>query len=122
MQTKRWGTEHESVVPYKAFQTSDGFLTLGTGNDVQFASFCDRISTPELATDERFANNACRVKNRGQLYEIIEPILKTKTNREWMKIFEGVPFPCGPVNDMAQVRVVKNINIVIYRLLKKVKF
>lgn len=106
MHTKRWGTEHESLVPYKAFQTSDGFLTLGTGNDVQFGSFCDRISTPELATDERFVNNACRVKNREQLYEIIEPILKTKTNSEWMEIFEGVPFPCGPVNDMAQVRVV----------------
>lgn len=104
MLTKRWGTEHESMVPYKAFQTLNGFLTLGTGNDAQFRSFCDRISNPELASDERFLNNDCRVKNRKQLYSIIEPILKTKTNEEWMEIFEGVPFPCGPVNDMAQVR------------------
>lgn len=104
MLTKRWGTEHESMVPYKAFKTLDGFLTLGTGNDLQFKSFCDRVSTPELAIDERFVNNACRVKNREQLYSIIEPILETKTNEEWMTIFEGVPFPYGPVNDMAQVR------------------
>lgn len=103
MHTKRWGTEHESMVPYKAFETSDGFFTLGTGNDVQFRSFCERISIPELAKDERFSNNDCRVKNREQLYNIIKPILKTKTNDEWTKIFEGVPFPCGPVNDMAQV-------------------
>jgi len=104
MLTKRWGTEHESVVPYKAFKTSNGFLTLGTGNDGQFKSFCDRISIPELATDERFVDNECRVKNREQLYNIIEPILKSKTNEEWMNIFEGVPFPYGPVNDMKQVR------------------
>lgn len=108
MLAKRWGTEHESLVPYKAFQTSDGFLTLGTGNDVQFRSFCERISVPELCADERFANNACRVKNRKQLYAIIEPILRTKTNDEWMEIFEGVPFPYGPVNDMAQVRTHAN--------------
>jgi len=105
MLAKRWGTEHESMVPYKAFQTSNGFLTLGTGNDVQFRSFCERISKPELATDERFVNNACRVENREQLYDIIKPILNSKTNEEWMEIFEGVPFPCGPVNNMAQVRI-----------------
>lgn len=104
MHTKRWGTEHESLVPYKAFETSDGFLTLGTGNDAQFQSFCERISMPELAADERFVSNSCRVQNRKLLYEIIEPILKSKTNEEWMRIFEGVPFPYGPVNDMAQVR------------------
>ncbi|XP_060834028.1 succinate--hydroxymethylglutarate CoA-transferase [Rhopalosiphum padi] len=115
MLTKRWGTEHESVVPYKAFKTSNGFLTLGTGNDGQFKSFCDRISIPELATDERFVDNECRVKNREQLYNIIEPILKSKTNEEWMNIFEGVPFPYGPVNDMKQAfnnEHVKDINIV----------
>ncbi|VVC35457.1 Hypothetical protein CINCED_3A025250 [Cinara cedri] len=115
MHTKRWGTEHESLVPYKAFKTSNGFLTLGTGNDVQFRSFCDRISIPELAADEKYATNACRVKNRELLYKVIEPILKTKTNEEWMTIFEGVPFPCGPVNDMAQAfsnEHVKEIGIV----------
>lgn len=105
MLTKRWGTEHESVVPYKAFKTSNGFLTFGTGNEAQYKSFCDRISMPELTTDERFVNNECRVKNREELYKIIEPLLESKTNEEWMKIFEGVPFPVGPVNDMKQVRI-----------------
>lgn len=104
MLAKRWGTEHESMVPYKAFQTSNGFLTFGTGNDAQFRSFCERIEIPELATDERFVSNACRVKNREQLYSIIEPIIGTKSNEEWMEIFKGVPFPYGPVNNMAQVR------------------
>ncbi|CAH1722332.1 unnamed protein product [Aphis gossypii] len=115
MLTKRWGTEHESVVPYKAFKTSNGFLTFGTGNEAQYKSFCDRISMPELTTDERFVNNECRVKNREELYKIIEPLLESKTNEEWMKIFEGVPFPVGPVNDMKQAfnnEHVKDINIV----------
>lgn len=103
MLAKRWGTEHESVVPYKAFRTADGYLTLGTGNDAQFRSFCERIGMPELAADDRFADNARRVDNRKQLYGIIDPVLASKTNAHWTRVFDGSPFPVGPVNDMAQV-------------------
>lgn len=103
MLAKRWGTEHESVVPYKAFRTADGYLTLGTGNEAQFRSFCERIGVPELADDDRFADNARRVANRKQLYEIIDPVLASKTNAYWTQVFDGSSFPVGPVNNMAQV-------------------
>lgn len=93
------------MVPYKAFRTADGFLTLGTGNDAQFRSFCELIAAPGLAANERFANNARRVENREQLYAVLEPIMEAKTNDQWMEIFQGAPFPVGPVNDMAQVSV-----------------
>ncbi|XP_050545014.1 succinate--hydroxymethylglutarate CoA-transferase isoform X2 [Daktulosphaira vitifoliae] len=95
IQTKRWGTEHESIVPYKAFKTLDGFFTLGAGSDCQFKSFCELIHRPELAKDERFMTNVSRVKYRDQLYRIIEPILASKTNCEWTNTFNGAPFPCG---------------------------
>ncbi|XP_050420377.1 succinate--hydroxymethylglutarate CoA-transferase [Adelges cooleyi] len=115
IQTKRWGTEHESVVPYKAFKTNDGFFTFGAASNAQFLSFCQKICLPELAVDERFASNAARVEHRQQLYEIIEPILASKTNSEWVEVFDGVPFPFGPVNDMTQAfnnEHVKDIGLV----------
>ena len=29
----RWGTGHASIVPYQAFKTQDGYITIGCGND-----------------------------------------------------------------------------------------
>jgi len=35
-EAKRMGTSHPSIVPYESFQTKDGFLTIGCGNDLQY--------------------------------------------------------------------------------------
>jgi succinate--hydroxymethylglutarate CoA-transferase len=29
---QKWGTAHESIVPYQSFKTKDGWITIGTGN------------------------------------------------------------------------------------------
>lgn len=36
-EARPWGTEHESIVPYQAFETSDGrHYVVGAGNDAAF--------------------------------------------------------------------------------------
>jgi hypothetical protein len=37
----RLGNAHPNIVPYEAFQTSDGYIILAVGNDGQFARFCE---------------------------------------------------------------------------------
>ena len=34
-EAKRWGTAHESIVPYQAFECQDGMFMVGAGNDKQ---------------------------------------------------------------------------------------
>ena len=29
LEAGRWGTEHASIVPYQAFETRDGYMTIG---------------------------------------------------------------------------------------------
>ena len=70
------------------------------GNDVLFASFCERINLPELATDPRFASNVLRQQNRVVLIDKIKQRMLEKTCDEWLQIFEGLKVPYGPVNDM----------------------
>lgn len=96
----RWGTAHESIVPYEAFPTKDGYFTIGTGSNVQFSELCKKIGHPELTKDLKYLTNSTRVKHRNELITFLRSILKTKTNKEWNEIFEGSSFPCGPVNSL----------------------
>ncbi|CAG5108872.1 Similar to SUGCT: Succinate--hydroxymethylglutarate CoA-transferase (Homo sapiens) [Cotesia congregata] len=99
----RWGSEHESLVPYEAFPTSDGFMTVCTGSDAQFKALVDILELPELANDERFINNTARVINRVELLKILRNKFKIKSNKEWAEILEGAPFPYGPINSIQEV-------------------
>jgi crotonobetainyl-CoA:carnitine CoA-transferase CaiB-like acyl-CoA transferase len=84
-------THIASIVPYKAFKTSDGDILLGGGNDRLYGVLCNRLGKPEWITDERFKVNASRVKNRDTLEDLIEHETKQKTTQEWLDILEG----CG---------------------------
>ncbi|XP_066149405.1 succinate--hydroxymethylglutarate CoA-transferase [Euwallacea fornicatus] len=96
----RWGTAHESIVPYQAFSTRNGYYTIGTGSNKQFEELCTVIGHKDLAKNPKFATNTDRVANRHQIVEILTKILSTKTNKEWESIFYKCSFPNGPVNDL----------------------
>ena len=102
-EAKRWGTAHESIVPYQAFATSDGYLTVGGGNDRQFRELCHRIGCTQLSSDPKYLTNALRVKHRRELIDQLAEIMATKSNAEWINIFNGANFPYGPINSLSQV-------------------
>lgn len=108
-EAKRWGTAHESIVPYETFETADGFLTVGAGSDLQFRDLCERINRPRLHQDARFADNVFRVKNRAVLVQELKKCLATKSTAEWLNTFEGSSFPYGQVNTISQVSFIKLI-------------
>uniref|UniRef100_A0A182NNV5 Uncharacterized protein n=1 Tax=Anopheles dirus TaxID=7168 RepID=A0A182NNV5_9DIPT len=102
-EARRWGTAHESIVPYEAFETRTGFITLGCGSDAQFVALCRLLGVEELARDERFVSNRTRVAHRTELIGILAEILKQKSSSEWMEIFADASFPVGPINSMKEV-------------------
>ncbi|XP_043259015.1 succinate--hydroxymethylglutarate CoA-transferase [Colletes gigas] len=99
----RWGSEHESIVPYEAFPTKDGYMTVGTGSNVQFLDLLKKMQLPELFDDDRFKNNSARVENRDELLQILRREFKKRSNKEWVVIFDGSSFPYGPINTLKQV-------------------
>lgn len=103
LEAKRMGTAHGSIVPYQAFQTKSGYLTIGAGSDDQFKSLCKILNVSDLSANEKFITNKDRVKNRVELIGILSEILQKKTNSEWMEVFAEAPFAVGPVNSMKEV-------------------
>jgi len=100
---RRMGNGHPNIVPYQDFPTADGDMILAIGNDGQFARFCDIAGHAAWAADPRFASNAARVSNRGELIPLLRQATVMKTTAQWIALLENAAVPCGPINDLAAV-------------------
>src|SRR6202007_1571194 len=100
---KRWGNAHANIVPYQTFACADGHIIVATGNDGQYQKFVDVGGRPELATDERFATNPQRVKNRDLLVPMLADMVLAQPRDFWIDKLEEVGVPCGPINDLGDV-------------------
>jgi succinate--hydroxymethylglutarate CoA-transferase len=96
----RWGTAHESIVPYQVLPTGDRPIAIAVANQKLWVNFCECIGKPEWLDDPRFESNAKRVENREALLPMIEEVFSHKGCDEWMKIFVDAAIPAGPVNNM----------------------
>jgi crotonobetainyl-CoA:carnitine CoA-transferase CaiB-like acyl-CoA transferase len=99
-EARRWGTAHESIVPYQVFPTRDLPIAIAVANQKLWTSFCKLIGREEWIDDARFESNPKRVENREILIPLIAEVMAQKTCEEWMKLFVEAAIPCGPVNTM----------------------
>ncbi|MCC7116977.1 MAG: CoA transferase [Anaerolineales bacterium] len=105
---KRYGNAHANIVPYQSFQASDGWLALAVGNDRQFERLCGILEAPKLR-DERFATNALRVQNRGELISLLQALFIKQPVETWLQKLEAAEIPCGAINNFEQVFAMQNI-------------
>lgn len=102
-EARRWGTAHESIVPYEAFKTSDGYITVGTGSDKQFKVLCTLLGMECLCEDQQYHTNKDRVNNRKALISQLCKKFEIHSTNYWLHLFEGSGIPYGPINNMKQV-------------------
>jgi crotonobetainyl-CoA:carnitine CoA-transferase CaiB-like acyl-CoA transferase len=91
------GSAHPLNAPYQAFQTRDGWITIGAANQKLWGLFVTLIGAPELAEDERFRDGRARMNNLAVLIETLAPFLKRRTTAEWLSLLEDAGVPAGPV-------------------------
>jgi formyl-CoA transferase len=99
-EARRWGTAHESIVPYQVFQAKDRPIAIAVANQKHWSSFCGLVGRPEWEKDPRYETNAKRVENRDALLPLIDQLFLERTCDEWMDLLVEAAIPCGPVNDM----------------------
>jgi formyl-CoA transferase len=96
----RWGTAHESIIPYQVFQTKDRPIAIAVANQKLWVSFCKLVGKEKWQNDPRFESNPKRVENREVLLPLIHELFAQKTCEEWMELLVRASIPCGPVNNM----------------------
>ncbi len=57
------GSAHPMTAPYQAFETGDGWITVGASNQVNYVRLTQVLEAPELRDDPRFADNKLRMAN-----------------------------------------------------------
>ena len=100
---KRQGSGAAMIVPYRGYETQDGFIVIAAGNDKLFASLSSALGHPEWAVDSRYVTNPDRVKNQDQLYREIEEIVRKRSNAEWAAVFDAAGIPNAPMQSIDEV-------------------
>ena len=99
----RWGSGHPYIVPFQAFEASDGWVYVAVWIDRLWAPFCDAVENPALARDPRFATRADRRERRAELTARLAPVFRTRTVADWMARLEAHDVLCAPVNRYADL-------------------
>jgi crotonobetainyl-CoA:carnitine CoA-transferase CaiB-like acyl-CoA transferase len=99
---RRLGNAHPSIAPYEPLPCADRELIVAVGTDRQFASLCEVLGVPELATDPRYVTNEARVGHRQELRADLERPLAAREASEWARRLGDARVPAGVVNDLAE--------------------
>lgn len=98
------GGGHPQLVPYQAFQSSDGeYFIVACLNDNFWKPLCLAIERPDLVDDERFRTNPDRVRNRDEIVSILSAMFLQSTRSEWVLKLRQFDVPAAPVLKFEEV-------------------
>jgi crotonobetainyl-CoA:carnitine CoA-transferase CaiB-like acyl-CoA transferase len=100
---RRNGNAHPNIQPQDVYACADGDVILVVGNDGQFAKLCEVFGRTDLAQDERFATNAQRVRNIGELSATLRDVFGRWEREKLIAALDKAGVPCGPINSVADV-------------------
>ena len=91
------GSAHQSIAPYQAFRTADGWVTFGANSETHWKALCPLLGLEALVNDVRFATNDARMRNRDALVAEIEAVTVTQPTEVWTQRLGEAGIPCGPI-------------------------
>lgn len=97
------GSAHPLNAPYQAFETADGWITLGAANQANWERLIRLIDAEALGEDPRFARNPDRMAHRAELEAELNAIFRRRPSAEWLALLEEGGFPAGPVSTIAEM-------------------
>lgn len=100
----RLGAAHPNLVPYQAFQCSDGkYVNVAVGNERFWERFCNAINRMDLMENPIYKTNRDRVNNRSELVSLLQLEFANKPASQWVEVLEKSGVPSGAINDLSDV-------------------
>jgi crotonobetainyl-CoA:carnitine CoA-transferase CaiB-like acyl-CoA transferase len=99
------GSANRMSAPYQAFRAADRHFVFGAANQKLWTALCSVLERPDLISDERFATNSERMRNREALVAAIEPTLATRPADDWISALLAAGVPAAPILTYAEALV-----------------
>ncbi len=102
---KRQGSLHPNIAPYgEIFKTKDNqLITFAIGSDTHFVKLCNYLNLSDFTKDARFNMNVNRVKNRKQLYTLLQNEIKEKNCKDILDYMLNNHVPAGKIKTIDEV-------------------
>jgi crotonobetainyl-CoA:carnitine CoA-transferase CaiB-like acyl-CoA transferase len=97
------GSAHPLAAPYEAFETADGWLTLGASNEETWQRLPPVLNRPDLLDDPRFTLNKDRMAHRTELATELSEVFKNRTTEDWLERLAAAGVPAGPVLSVGEM-------------------
>ncbi len=91
------GSGHVSIHPIGAFKTKTFDIVIDANTEKIFAELAKGIEHPDLCANPKFDSRESRLKNKEELYDILQKAFAEKTGEEWLEILDG-KVAIGPIN------------------------
>jgi formyl-CoA transferase len=96
----REGNSSPLISPAGIFRASDGDILLSCANERQWQKFAQLIKRDDLTSEERFKDNAARIRNRSALTKELISVFSQKTVNEWIDLLIPAGIPAGAVRQI----------------------
>mmetsp|Transcript_64556 Transcript_64556/g.124473 ORF Transcript_64556/g.124473 Transcript_64556/m.124473 type:complete len:620 (+) Transcript_64556:1-1860(+) len=98
------GTTVSGIVPTMTCTTKDGkYVVVGANADPIFKRVMEKLGRPDMANDDRFKDNAGRVKHQAEVEKPITDWIASLTQQEALKALAEAGCPAGPIYDAADM-------------------
>ena len=98
------GSAHPLNAPYEAFETADGWITVGAANQANWERLVQLLGEPTLAADPRFRDNRARMAHREELAGHLAGHFRTRASADWLAALDAAGVPAGPVSSIAEMQ------------------
>ncbi len=102
----RWGNKHRKFIPTNAYPTSDGFVYIAIGNDIQWQRLVELPTFRSAATESRTTNRG-RYAEVERIYTDLATITCQYTTEKLSAWFAKAMIPHAPINTVTQVQALE---------------
>ena len=100
------GSTITGIVPTNTYRCSDGkFIIIGANGDSIFKRLCEKMGRPDMAEDDRIANNAGRVEHEAEIDEAIAQWTGALDSKSALLLLDEARVPAGPIYSVADMMV-----------------
>ncbi|MFZ9048446.1 MAG: CaiB/BaiF CoA transferase family protein [Poseidonia sp.] len=96
----RMGSAHPNLVPYRAFQASDGWFAIGVGTENQWNAL---VKALDLDVPDRWRENSARINEREAVEAVVQTAVAGRGRAALEALLKGIP--CAPVNTVNEALV-----------------